>query len=98
MRSSPPRQLGARFGTRSIRATGPLLSPRLHRQSVGVPTGGAAFARTAFAFAIACLHYSAGAGVLRFATSSAGLIADQSRSEALTGIIGARRACTVSMI
>ena len=26
------------------------------------------------------------------------LLVDQSRSEALTGIIGARRACTVSMI
>jgi hypothetical protein len=32
------------------------------------------------------------------ATSSAALAVDQSRSEALTGIMGARRACTVSMI
>ena len=32
------------------------------------------------------------------ATSNAALAGDQSRSETLTGIIGARRACTVSMI
>jgi hypothetical protein len=32
------------------------------------------------------------------ATSSVALAVDQSRSEALTGIIGARRAWTVSMI
>src|SRR5688500_16975636 len=36
-----------------------------------------------------------GPGVLLGATSSAALEVDRSRSEALTGIIGARRACTV---
>ena len=40
----------------------------------------------------------ASARVLLCATSSAARAVDQSRSEALTGIIGARRACTVSMI
>jgi hypothetical protein len=38
----------------------------------------------------------AGQRVLQCATSSAALAGDQSRSDAL--IIGARRACTVSMI
>jgi hypothetical protein len=36
--------------------------------------------------------------VLHCATSSAALAVDQSRNEVLTGIMGARRAWTVSMI
>jgi hypothetical protein len=40
-------------GTRSIRAARPLVSRRLHTQSVGVLTSGAAFPRTAPAFPIA---------------------------------------------
>ena len=53
--------------------------------------------RERYGFRLPALLGQGEVGVLLCATSSAAAV-DQSRSEALTGIIGARRACTVSMI